>query len=476
VWTPSSIIASAKGLPQAVIRRFTRPTQAEAGPEPFPPEARPDWVAIAERPTPLFARRLLAWAAAFLFAAIAWATFSQIDRVVTARGKVVTRVPQVMVQPSEMAVVREVRARAGQRVSQGEVLATLDPTFAEADVGTIRATRDALGAQIARMREEVSGGETPAKFSTDPIHDALQRGIFESRRHQYSAQLRAFDSEIEELDVRLSRNAVQRTSLSETIAVLSEVEQMRSTLLDRGSGSRLQWLTIQNELMKARRELENTEKEPAELKARIEQVRAKRETFISDWNSKTLDALSTVERDYEKAVEQLKKAERRSNLVNLTAPVDAVVLEIAGRSIGSVVREAEPFFTLVPLDVPMELEIEIDPADVGFVHTGNTVRIKLESLPFQRHGTLTGRLVVVGENTVTATDSARSPSEPAKQVYRGIVELTSEVQSSLRELPASFRLIPGMRVVAEIQIGKRSVISSLLDPIMRTVDEGLRDR
>jgi membrane fusion protein, hemolysin D len=474
VSTVPSIVESANSLVRAGIGRLTRPKPLES--DPFPPEAQPDWIAIAERPTPPFARRMLTWAGALLVAAIAWATFSHIDRVVSARGKIVTRVPQVMVQPSETAVVREVKVRAGQRVTQGEILATLDPTYADADVGALRGMRDSLAAQIARMREEISGGEKPAKFSSDPVQEALQRGIFESRRHQYTAQLRAFDSEIEEQEVRLSRNGVQRASLSETVAVLSEVEQMRSNLLERGSGSRLQWLSIQSELMKARRELENNEKEPAELKARIEQVRAKRETFISEWNSKTLDALSGIERDYDKAVEQLKKAERRSNLVNLSAPVDAVVLEIAGRSIGSVVREAEPFFTLVPLDVPMELEIEIDPADVGFVHTGDTVRVKLESLPFQRHGTLTGRLVVVGENTVTTTDAPRSASEPPKQVYRGIVELTTDVQTSLRELPANFRLIPGMRVTGEIQIGKRSVISSLLDPIKRTVDEGLQDR
>jgi hemolysin D len=445
----------------------------------IPAEARPDWIAIAERPTPVFARRMLLWTAALVAAAIAWATFSQIDRVVTARGKIVTRVPQVMVQPSETAVVREVRVRAGQRVASGEVLATLDPTYAEADVGAMRASRGALGAQIARMRAEITENAAPAKFSSDPVHDVLQRGIFESRRAQYAAQLRAFDAEIAELEVRLTRNAVQRTSLSEQIGVLGEVEQMRSTLLERGSGSRLQWLTIQNELMKARRELEIAEKEPTELRARIEQVRARREAFISDWNSKTFDALAGVEREQERTVEQLKKAERRSNLVNLAAPVDAVVLEIAPRSIGSVVREAEPFFTLVPLDVPMEMEIEIDPADVGFVRAGDTVRIKLEPLPFQRHGTLTGRVTVIGENTVTTSDSAKAQSDQMRaqvQIYRGIVEITSDFQSSLRELPANFRLIPGMRILAEIQIGKRSVMSSLLEPIMRTVDEGLRDR
>jgi len=37
----------------------------------------------------------------------------------------------------------------------------------------------------------------------------------------------------------------------------------------------------------------------------------------------------------------------------LRAPVDAIVLEIANRTIGSIVREAETLFVLMPRDVPL---------------------------------------------------------------------------------------------------------------------------
>lgn len=441
---------------------------------PIPTDVKPPWIAIAERQTPRIARSLLAWSAFFILTGIAWAYFSQIDRVVTARGKVVTHVPQVVVQPLETGVVRAVNVRVGQRVAAGEVLGSLDPTFVGADLAVIRNQRDGLAAQIVRLRAEFAN-LVPERFSPHPIHDALQRSTFETRRAQHAAQVLAFDAEIAELETRLVRNDIQRKSLQDQLEILGEIEEMRTTLLDKGAGSRLQWLLIRNELTKMRRDLESAEKEPAELTARIEQTRARRTAFVNDWAAKTLEVLTIAERDFARADEDFKKSERRSKLIDLVAPVEAVVLEIAPRSKGSVVREAETLFTLVPIDVPMEVEIEIDPADVGFVKAGNTVRLKLDTLPFQRHGTFSGRLAVVGENTLTSAE-ARTQTPVQVPVYRGLVEITEDVRSSLRDLPDNFRLIPGMRVAAEIQIGRRSVLSFIVEPIYRGAEEGMRSR
>jgi len=46
---------------------------------------------------------------------------------------------------------------------------------------------------------------------------------------------------------------------------------------------------------------------------------------------------------------------------------------------------------------------------------------------------------------------------------------------NLRNVPNDFHLIPGMTTSAEIVIGKRTIISYLLDPIVRLFDEGLRE-
>ena len=47
--------------------------------------------------------------------------------------------------------------------------------------------------------------------------------------------------------------------------------------------------------------------------------------------------------------------------------------------------------------------------------------------------------------------------------------------TELRDVPRSFRLIPGMAVTAEIKAGERTILSYLLYPILRGLDESIRE-
>ncbi len=131
------------------------------------------------------------------------------------------------------------------------------------------------------------------------------------------------------------------------------------------------------------------------------------------------------------------------------------------------VSKAEPVVTLVPLDDPLEAEVNIQARDIGFVRQGDHARIKLEAFPFQKHGALEGTVKVISEDTFqkdTAMGSAVT--------YRSRIGLTT---TTLRDVPTDFRLIPGMTLSAEIKVGERRVISYFLYPIMRYLDESLRE-
>jgi hemolysin D len=138
---------------------------------------------------------------------------------------------------------------------------------------------------------------------------------------------------------------------------------------------------------------------------------------------------------------------------------------VAQRSVGSVLREAEPLFTLVPIDVPIEAEVSIDARDIGLVRADAPARIKLDAYPFQKHGTLEGTVRTITEDSFTEKESAQA-------FYRARVTLTS---TTLRSVQDSYRLIPGMTVSAEIKSGERSVLSYFLYPLIRGLDESIRE-
>ncbi len=161
-------------------------------------------------------------------------------------------------------------------------------------------------------------------------------------------------------------------------------------------------------------------------------------------------------------------ASGKAGLIVLRAPADGVVQEINDRALGNSVQAGEGLMTLVPRGVPLEAEIAIPGASIASLRPGDLARIKLEAFPFQRHGTVEGTVRVISENVVRPDFG---PAD-APAAYRARLALAVP---NLREVPADFRLLPGMALTAEIKIGRRTVLSYFLYPVLRVFDESLRD-
>jgi HlyD family secretion protein len=84
---------------------------------------------------------------------------------------------------------------------------------------------------------------------------------------------------------------------------------------------------------------------------------------------------------------------------------------------------------------------------------------------------LYGRLQTIAWRA--STPAGGPPTSPAADVVHQVrVEMTS---TALRQLPQGVRLLPGMSVTADIEVGTRSIIGYVLYPITRGFDEVARE-
>lgn len=463
--------------PSSPSRRRAALPAPSAPPPGFALEYLPDGAAIEHAPLPRAARSTLYVLAGLLVALVLWAGFAQVDRIVTAGGRLVTTAPMVVAQPLETAVVRGVDVQVGDRVRAGDRLATLDPTFAAADLADLTAKLASVEAQIGRLRAELDGGDFTPANNPDA---AVQAAILERRRAEYRSRLASLDEKAGQLDSAIAAGRRAQAGLAERLAVVGEVEDIRRQLQERQTGSRLTWLEARVERLRMRDELTALQDREQASAHELRGVQADRAAFVDEWRRKTAEELVEQSRQRATLVEQIAKAERRRSLVTLTAPVDAVVLEVAKRSVGSVIREAEPLVTLVPADVPLEVEAEIPSRDIGLVRVGDFVRVKLDAFPFQRHGTLPGEIRTISADAFTHDPSgsqgaAINPDGPrpaAGAVFRTRIRLTD---TRLEGVPAGTLLSPGMVASAEIRVGTRSVLSYFLYPVIRALDESIRE-
>lgn len=431
-------------------------------------EFQPDAVELEEQAPPRLARFTLYAVVLFMGCAILWASLASMDEIVVAPGKLLTSRPMLVVQPLETSVIRSVAVKVGDTVRKGQVLATLDPTFVTADVEQLREKIHGFDAQIERISAELEGRDYVAS-SKARDDEVLQARLFTQRNAFREARLRDFDTQIAHGQATLAAAREDEAVLVRRLEGLREIDKMRQTLFDKGAGSRLSYLQGRDVSLDIEASLARVRGNQLETAQTLEQTRAERQAFIEDFRRQAMEDLVQLRDDRAAATEELKKASLRQQMAVLTAPADSSVLDIAQRSIGSVVREAEPLFTLVPLNVPLEAEVAVPANDIGRLAGDDPARIKFDAFPFQKHGTVQGRIRMISQDSFAPEERGQSPA-PFYKVRLALGDLTT-----LRSLPADFHLIPGMTVQAEVKVGRRSVISYFLYPLLRGLDESLHE-
>ncbi|MEO5379091.1 MAG: HlyD family type I secretion periplasmic adaptor subunit [Magnetococcus sp. DMHC-6] len=441
-----------------------------AKPPVLPELARPflaDAAEIEAEPIPWAAGGVLYLLTFLIVITILWATFSDVDRIVVARGKLVTTTGLVILQPLETSVIRSIDVREGVVVKSGEVLGTLDATFTSADVSQLEGRVKSLNAQITRLDAELLGKEP--LFGKD-ADEALQGTLFRSRQGNYSARVTQYAETSNRLKATAHAAQEEIDSLKERIKNLQEIKNIYDESLKNTGGARLKVLDAKESLLNLQQQLQQAINRLQEVGRNSAEVAAEKEAYVREWMQKVAEELVTARRDRDTAEDQLDKARRKRELVRLTAPVDSVVLEVAKRSVGSIIREAEPLFTLVPLNTPLEAEVEVETADIGLLRFGDSAKIKLDAFPFQKHGTMEATLRTFSQDAFPRTQQMAMVKGEA--FYLGRLKLGP---MTLVKVPKNTLLLPGMALTAEIKVGHRSVISYFLYPLIRMLDEGMRE-
>lgn len=429
-----------------------------------------DTEAIQNAPDPFLARVTLHLLALFVIGLITWASLSFLDKIVASQGKVVSTEANVMVQPLEMAAIKQVLVHEGDVVHRGQVLATLDPTFTQADVLQLESRLANADAMIARLDAEHDG--KPFVGGSDRYgYGTLQQSLWRERQAQYQSQMLNYEEKLARLQSNVTKYEMDRVHLNERLKVVREIETMRSSLLATQVGSKLNLLQATSDRIDIERNLVLNQNELQGNRHDLQALLAERDVFIQQWNGKIIEELTTQRNEREALREQLTKARKRQALVQLDAPVDAIVLEVSPKAApGSIAKEAEPLFTLVPVGAPLEVEANIDARDLAFVQVGDKVRVKLDAYPYMQHGALDGEVTTISEDSFSNKDGNNNTN--GALFYRARIKLLT---TTLDNVPSNFRLIPGMPLTADIKVGERRIITYFLRPILRGVDESLRE-
>lgn len=428
----------------------------------------PDADEIERRPLPVVARITVHLLVAALLVFLVWAWLSEVDLIVNAKGRIVTPLPNIVVQPLETSIVQSIDVRAGQVVRKGDRLAALDPTFAQADTSQLQSKLDSLNTQWASLDAELSGERLERR--QDSPDSRIQSRLSHERQATYASYVRKQQESIGRLRSSLETARKDEEGQLARVKGLREMEAMTDDLVNKKLAVRSRLLEVRDRLLEAERALETSRNRQVELRKELAALEAEKTAYETGWRQKLLEEMLVVSRERDAVSDQLQKANLRQSRVVLTAPADAVVLDVAKLSPGSIVREAESFFTLVPISDTLEADVQIDSMDVGYIKVGSKVTVKVDAFPFQKHGALEGALRTLSRDSFRRNESA--PNVASENYYSGRVTLPS---TQLTDMPQGATVLPGMTLTAEILVGKRSVLSYLMWPLTKAAKEALRE-
>ena len=403
-----------------------------------------------------------------------------IDRVATASGALVPTVPMVVVQPLETSIIRSIDVHEGDVVHKGQILAHLDPTATNADVSSLGLQTRSLQAEVDRLMAEVTGKDYVADPS-DPA-STQQAATFLRRKSDYAAKIQNYDQQIAGLRSDVVGYEASAALYAGRVKVASDVHNMRVQLQRDQVGSRLNSLSSQDELMEIERSQITSQQSATSARNKLNAMIAEREGYIQNSKAETYQSLTDAQRKLYEATGQYEKAKLQKSLLVMRADRDAVVLNIAHVSVGSVITAAQEFMTLTPLDAPLQIEARLPVDTAGYVQLGDKAQVKFQTFNYVQYGGAQAVVTNISSASFSTDDyQAGAASAPANGLatpgggnafYR--VRLRID-RYTLRNVPHYFKPTAGMVVTADINIGKRTILQYLMSTVIPPAIEGMRD-
>jgi len=351
----------------------------------------------------------------------------QLEEVSTGTGKVIPSSKEQVIQSLDGGILTKLDVQEGDIVEKGQVLAQLDPTRFESNVGESQSLLISAQATAARLRAEVNGTPLvfPDEVKKDPKLVQEETALYNSRR--------------ENLEQSIS-------GLKLALQLVQQELTMTEPLVAKGAASEVEVLRLK--------------REANDLQNKINDAR-------NQYYVKSREELSKANTDTEQQMQIVRGRTDTLNRTTFKAPVRGVVKEIAVTTQGGVIPQNGKLMTIVPLDEQLLIEARISPRDIAFIHPGQEALVKITAYDYSIYGGLKGKVTVISPDTI------RDEVKQDQFYYR--VYIRTDSDKLYNKEGKSFSITPGMVATVDIRTGEKTVLDYLLKPFNKA-KEALRER
>lgn len=430
-------------------------------------EFLPAILEIQETPPSPVGRIILWVIMALLVVAIVWAACSNIDIVAVTRGKVVVSELSRPVSSAVLAEIESVLVHDGMHVEKGQVLIRLNSHALDARMGEVTLRQKINRFHIARLtllREHLQehnaattlpktlfqedmllAQQLSARLAVEIENDRQEKAVLRDRMAVLKAQKKSYQT--------------QKSQSERLLPIYREQYNALVTLHQKQLTSRDSMLEMQKQFTQARYDLESATAKLVEMDVSYQQAETEYRASVVAKVQQAEQDLSDKQHENRVLEKQQQDLEAQIAQYTLRAPVAGVVDALMFRDAGAAVDAPQELLRIVPDNETLRAEVAVSNSDVGFLHCGQSVTVKIDTFDFTRYGWVSGRLNRISADATEDKDLGL--------IYKAIIDLD---KNSLPVDGKTIMLEPGMQVTAEITTGKRTLLSYLLSPVTEALD------
>lgn len=403
-----------------------------------------------------------------------WATTTSIAGAVIGSGVVVVESSVKKVQHPTGGIVGEINVKNGDRVKAGDLLIRLDETLTRTNEQMISKQLDQLVMREARLKAERDGIEAisvPAVLARRSLEPDVaeiingERSLFASRRESKAGQLSQLNERTAQLAQEADGIAAQIQAKTREIKLIADELAGLADLEVKQLVTTAKLAALKREKARLEGELGQYEAGLAQTKGRRTEVALQMARLDQEMRTQVVNDLREAQAKIAELVERQIAAADQLRRVDIRAPQDGLVHQLAVFTVGGVINPGEQIMLIVPQNDRLLVEAKISPSDVDQVRKGMQARLRFSAFNQQTTPQITGEVVNL------SPDLNRDP-------ISGEFFFTARISISDEEIAklGADKLQPGLPVEVHITTEERTALSYLVKPMADQINRAFRER
>ena len=402
---------------------------------------------------------------------ILWLTFSQIDVIAPSLGKTIPSSRMILIQAKETSTIEKINVKNGQSVKKGDLLVEFRNNVENFDNSSMKAKYETLLLKKIFLEEMLKYIDTNNK-EKEIENNEISPNLLKLVNDKLNSHISSYYTEVKKKKKKIEKVVFEKKMIETEVKKLLKLlpftqyklEQMKK-LVEKGLEPEISLKDLEEKYIEEKSNISIKEDEINKLSIQYEISKQELIQFKNNTKKELLEEFNKTTDELSTTLPEVNKSNYLLESKVIYAIEDGFIYNLNNGTSGRVVQSGEVIMELIPTSSPLEVEAKVLNRDIGFVHVGQEVKVKIDSFKFTKYGYIEGVVTNIAKSSIL--------DEKLGEIYPVLIELKKD---TMRIDDKNIKLIPGMTCSVDIKIGKRRLIEYIISPMIRYKDEALREQ